>query len=101
MKLLRAADASLFQTDPVPAIKRDFASRMSQLVEPFSGALNVTKLDLMYAYRITGHFGNYGSSAAAFVDREDPFFSRRMYSFAISTNYRHRKGHRFMRRLTE
>jgi hypothetical protein len=55
----------------------------------------------MYTYRITGHFGNYGSSAAAFVDREDPFFSRRMYSFAISTNYRHRKGHRFMRRLTE
>lgn len=99
MRLLRPIDVSVFASDPIPEVRADFGERMSAWAAPYSSELNTTQLDVMYAYKMTGHFGAYLSAAGAFVQAQLPFYFRPVFSAAFSTNYRHRNNHRLMRHM--
>ena len=99
MRMLHPMDVSLFAEDPTPAVRDDFEARMRVWVAPYSSELNTTQLDVMYAYKVTGHFGTYRSADAAFLDARLPFYLKPIFTTAFSTSYRHRDGHRLMRHM--
>jgi hypothetical protein len=70
---------------------------MAAWVAPYSSELNTTQLDILYAYKSTGHFGMFTSAANAFLRTELPFYSKAVFTAAFSTNYRFRNHHRLMR----
>jgi Glutamine amidotransferase domain len=99
MRLLHPMDTSVFAGDPTAEVKADLRERMVAWAAPYASELNTTQLDVMYAYKVTGHFGAYLSSARAFVEPQLPFYFRPVWLAAFSTSYRHRNNHRLMRRL--
>jgi hypothetical protein len=99
MRMLHPMDVSLFAEDPTAAVRDDFDQRMRRWVEPYSSELNTTQLDVMYAYKVTGHFGTYRSADAAFLDARLPFYLKPVFDAAFSTSHRHRDGHRLMRHM--
>jgi hypothetical protein len=99
MRLLHPLDTSLFVNDPTDEVQADFSRRMMAWASPYSAELNTTQLDVMYAYKVTGHFGAYLSAAGAFVEAQLPFYWRPVFSAAFSTNYRYRNNHRLMRHM--
>ena len=99
MRMLHPMDISLFAEDPTAAVRDDFEARMRNWVEPYSSELNTTQLDVMYAYKATGHFGTYRSADAAFLDARLPFYLKPVFNAAFSTSHRHRDGHRLMRHM--
>lgn len=99
MRLLHPVDKSVLVEDPTAEVKADLAERMVAWAAPYSSELNTTQLDVMQAYKVTGHFGAYLSAGRAFIEPELPFFFRPVFSAAFSTNYRLRNNHRLMRHL--
>jgi hypothetical protein len=72
---------------------------MGAWVAPYADELNTTQLDVLYAYKMTGHFGAYRSADAAHLHAELPFYFRPVFTAAFSTSHRHRDNHRLMRHL--
>ena len=97
MRLLHPLDTSVFKRDPTPEVREDFRVRMQDWVAPYTGELNTFQLDMMYAYKMTGHFGTYRSSDYAYLSAELPFYLKPVFSSAVSVDYRHRSRHRLMR----
>ena len=100
MRMLFPLDVSVFARDPTPAVRDDLRRRMSAWAEPYSDELNTFQLDIMYAYKMTGHFGAYRSADAAHLVAELPFYSKNAFTAAISVDHRHRARHRLVRRST-
>jgi hypothetical protein len=101
MRLLQPVDTSVLAGDPVPEVRADFRDRMMAWVEPFSDELNTAQLDILYAYKSTGHFGAYQSADAAFLPAQLPFYSKRIFGAAHSASHKHRNGHRLMREMIQ
>lgn len=99
MRLLHALDLSPLADDPTPRVRADMIRRMATWAEPYSSERNTTQLDVMYAYKMTGHFGAYLSAAAAFLRVEIPLYLRPVFSIAFSADYRQRSSHRLQRRM--
>jgi hypothetical protein len=99
MRLLHPLNTEVFASDPTPEVRDDFRERMVRHAEPYSGELNTTQLDVMYAYKMTGHFGAFLSADGAFLRSRLPFYFRPIFAAAFSTNYRHRNTHRLMRHM--
>jgi hypothetical protein len=99
MRLLHPMDKSVFIQDPTDEVRADLRERMLAWAAPYSSELNTTQLDIMYAYKVMGHFGAYLSAARAFVEPQLPFYFRPVFSAAFSANYRHRNNHRLMRHM--
>jgi hypothetical protein len=99
MRLFRPIDASIFSGDPISETRANFRKRMMAWCEPYSDELNTTQLDILYAYKSTGHFGAYLSADLAFMRAEIPFYLKPMFTAAFSTSYRYRNGHRLMRHM--
>ena len=99
MRLLHPMDTGLFAADPTNAARSDFETRMSTWAEPYAEEPNTTQLDVMYAYKMTGHFGAYLSADGAFLDSELPFYFRPIFSAAFSSPHAHRDNHRLMRHM--
>jgi hypothetical protein len=99
MRLLHPMNTGIFASDPTPEVRDDFRERMVRRAEPYSGELNTTQLDVMYAYKMTGHFGAFLSADGAFLRSRLPFYFRPIFAAAFSTNYRHRNNHRLMRHM--
>jgi hypothetical protein len=99
MRLLQPMNTDIFASDPTPEVREDFRDRMVQRAQPYSGELNTTQLDVMYAYKVTGHFGAFLSADGAFLRSRLPFYFRPTWLAAFSTNYRHRDNHRLMRHM--
>jgi asparagine synthase (glutamine-hydrolysing) len=99
MRLLHPMNTQIFASDPTPEVRDDFRERMAQRAEPYSGEPNTTQLDVMYAYKVTGHFGAYLSADGAFLRSRLPFYFRPIFGAAFSTNHRHRDNHRLMRHM--
>ena len=70
-------------------------------IEPYADELNTTQLDLVFAYRSTGHFGAYHSADYAHVQARLPFYLRDVFTSVFSTNHRYRENHRLMRHAIE
>lgn len=101
MVLLWPLKSAVFAEDPTPEVRESLRSRMAARAEPYSSYLNTTQLDILHAYRTTGHLGAFRSAAAAFLDAELPFYYKRVYDTAISTNYRYRNNHGLMRHMID
>jgi hypothetical protein len=99
MRLLHPMDKSVLAADPTDEVKADLRERMVAWAAPYSSELNTTQLDVMQAYKVTGHFGAYLSAARAFLEPQLPFFFRPVFSALFSTSYRLRNNHRLMRHL--
>jgi hypothetical protein len=63
--------------------------------------VNTRQLDLLYAYKVMGHFGAFTAAAQAVLPTELPFYTRPVFLAAFSTQHRHRNAHRLMRRMIE
>ena len=100
MRLLQPLTTDIFVSDPTPEVRDDFRERMVRRAEPYSGEPNTTQLDVMYAYKVTGHFGAFLSADDAFLRSRLPFYFRPIFAAAFSTNHRHRDNHRLMRHMT-
>ena len=99
LRLLHPLNLSVFPEDPTPEVRADVLARMKKWVEPYSDELNTTQCDVMFVYKMTGHFGIYRSADAAFINAEVPLYSKAMYKAAISINHRHRRNHRLVRHM--
>jgi hypothetical protein len=99
MRMLHPMNVRLFRTDPTAAVREDMRRRMEAWVEPYADELNTTQLDVLYAYKVTGHFGTYRSADSAFLHAELPFYFRPIFTAAFSTSHRHRDNHRLMRHM--
>jgi Glutamine amidotransferase domain len=101
MRLFSPVDSSIFAEDPVPETRADFRERMIAWVEPYADEPNTTQLDILFAYKSTGHFGAYLCADAAVMRAEVPFYLKPVFAAAFSINHRYRNGHRLMRRMID
>jgi Glutamine amidotransferase domain len=101
MRLLHPMDTSVLAVDPTPEVRDDFRRRMLDWTRPFGNELNTTQLDMMYAYKCTGHFGLYGPAFGAYGLVQSPLFFKPIFRAAVSTHWRHRNSHAFMRQMIE
>ena len=101
MRLLHPMRTTVFPVDPTPAVRADFEHRLRQWIEPYSSELNTTQLDVIYAYKSTGTYGIEGSAERRFHFRHWPFLYQPIVVAALSTNFRHRRGHRLIRHMMQ
>jgi hypothetical protein len=101
MRMIKPVDRSVLAGSPLAEVREDMRQRLSRWIEPFSGEVNTTQLDLLYAYKSTGHFGAYRSADDGLLTAQLPFYFRPVFEAAISTDHRHRNGHRLMRHMME
>jgi hypothetical protein len=99
MRLLLPMDTSILIHDPTNAVRDDFRRRMTDWVRPYASELNTTQLDMMYAYKCTGHFGLYGPAFGAYGLIQSPLFLKPVFTAATSIHWRHRNGHALMRQI--
>jgi hypothetical protein len=99
MRLVRPADLSIFAHNATPEARELVQSHMTRWIEPYSDELNTVKLDMLYAYKSTGHFGGYRSAAMAFLNAQLPFYSKPIFTSVTSTAFRYRNNHRLARHL--
>jgi hypothetical protein len=97
--MIHPTDTSLFASDPTPEVREAFRRRLERWRDPYRGELNTTQLDVLYAYKVTGHFGQYRSADSAFLDAELPFYFKPIFTAAFSTNYRVRNAYRLQRQM--
>jgi hypothetical protein len=98
-RALSPIDLSVFREDPTAPVSANLRAELEQRVEPFSSQPNTFQCDLLYAFKATGHFGAYQSTAGAWVHMELPFYLKSVFSTAISASPRHRNYHRLMREM--
>jgi hypothetical protein len=101
MRLLHPLDVSLFAVDPTPEVRADLEARMRARAALYAGEPNTRQLDVLYAYKMTGHFGAFRAADEAFLASRLPFYFRPIFTAAFSTASRHRDNHRLMRHLIE
>jgi hypothetical protein len=99
MRLLHPMNTRLFAADPTAEVRSDFEARMRAWAEPYADQPNTTQLDVMYAYKMTGHFGAYASADGAFLASELPFYFKPIFTAAFSSPHAHRDNHRLMRHM--
>jgi Glutamine amidotransferase domain len=99
MRLLHPMDLTVLARDPTPAIRDDFRARMLAWSSPYSQERNTVQLDILYAYKMTGHFGAYRSADAGYLLSELPFYLKEPWAAAISVDHRSRANHRLMRQV--
>ncbi len=101
MRLLHPMNTTLFRHDPTREVREDFRQRMVARAEPYDSELNTTQLDVLYAYKMTGHFGAYRSADGVALDAILPFYFKPVFTAAFSINHRYRDAHRLMRHMID
>lgn len=101
MRLILPLNTEIFASDPTPEVRDDFRERMVRRGEPYTGELNTTQLDVLFAYKMTGHLGMFASAEGAFLRSRLPFYFRQIYGASFSANYRHRNFHRLERHMID
>jgi hypothetical protein len=101
MRYLRPVDVTMLRTDPTAEADAYCRSVLGAHARAFSGELNTTQLDVIYALKSTGHFGAYRSAGEAFVRSEIPFYYRDFFNACFSAHHRWRNGHRLQRAMIE
>lgn len=101
MRLLHPMDVRVFADDPTPAVREDFRRRMVARAEPYAAELNTTQLDVLYAYKGTGHFGAYLSADGGVLTSQLPYYFRPIFGAAFSVSHRFRSHNRLMRHMIE
>jgi hypothetical protein len=101
MRMLGSVDTSVFADYPAREVEGDIADRCVAWIAPYRNELNTRQLDLIYAYKMMGHFGAFTGSASSVLRTELPFYLRPVFLSAFSTHHRHRIAHRLMRHMLQ
>jgi hypothetical protein len=101
MRYLHPLDLSMLADDPGPAVEAYMRQVLGERARLFATQPNTTKLDAIYAYKSTGHFGAYRSASEALLRQEIPFYFRDFFSACFSADYRWRNGHRLQRGMID
>lgn len=101
MRMIKPSDDSVLRGDAVPTVRQDYRDRLGRWLQPYAGELNTTQLDVLYAYKSTGHFGAYRAADEGFLLPLLPLYLRDVFTAAISTDYRYRNHHRLMRHMIQ
>jgi hypothetical protein len=101
MRMLGSVDTSIFADYPEREVEGDIADRCVAWIAPYRSELNTRQLDLLYAYKMTGHFGAFTGAASSVLRTELPYYLRAVFLSAFSTHHRHRNAHRLMRRMLQ
>jgi hypothetical protein len=96
-----AVDTSLFARYSQRQVEGDLRDRSVAWIAPYRDEVNTRQLDLLYAYKMMGHFGAYTGAASSVLRAELPFYTRPVFRAAFSTSHRHRNGHRLMGHMIE
>jgi hypothetical protein len=99
LRMLHPMDTTLFASDPTSEVRESFRRRLERCKAPYSEQPNTTQLDAMYAYKVTGHFGQYRAADSAYLEAELPFYFKPVFTAAFSTDYRVRNAYRLQRRM--
>jgi hypothetical protein len=83
-------DVSVFAADPTCEVRADILRRLRERGAPYRDELNSFQLDVLYAYKSTGHFGAYNTAARAYLEPEMPFYWRPVLTAALSARDRYR-----------
>ncbi len=101
MRYLHPVDLEILRYDPGAEVEAYFRQQLSERVRPYTDELNTTKLDVIYAYKSTGHFGAYRSASEGVIRQEIPFYYRDFFNACFSAHFRWRNGHRLQRAMIE
>lgn len=101
MRLLNPMDVSLFASDPTPDVRENFRARMVARAQPYASEPNTTQLEILYAYKGTGHFGAYLSADSGFLTSQLPYYFRPVFRAGFSVDHRFRSDNRLMRHMIE
>jgi hypothetical protein len=101
MRMLGSVDTSVFADYPAREVEGDIADRCVAWIAPYRNELNTRQLDLVYAYKMMGHFGAFTGAASSVLPAELPFYLRAVFLSAFSTHHRHRVAHRLMRHMLQ
>jgi len=101
MRYLQPVDLSMLRSDPTPEVATYCRAALGERARLYPDELNTTKLDAIYAYKSTGHFGAYRSASEAFVRQEIPFYYRDFFNACFSAHHRWRNSHRLQRGMIE
>jgi hypothetical protein len=101
MRYLHPVDQSMLRRDRGAEVEGYFRTVLGARANLYAGEPNTTKLDAIYAYKSTGHFGAYRSASEAFVRQEIPFYYRDVFTACFSAHHRWRNGHRLQRAMIE
>jgi hypothetical protein len=101
MRMLGSVDTSVFAGYPAREVDGDIADRCVGWIAPYRNELNTRQLDLLYAYKMMGHFGAFTGAASSVLHIELPFYLRPVFLSAFSTHHRHRVAHRLMRHMLQ
>jgi hypothetical protein len=101
MRYLHPVELSMLRSDPTREVQAYCRATLGARADLYAGELNTTKLDAIYAYKSTGHFGAYRSAGEAFVRQEIPFYYRDFFTACFSAHHRWRNGHRLQRGIID
>jgi hypothetical protein len=100
MRLLATpVDTSIFNGYSASDVEGDLRDRCVAWIAPYRNEVNTLQLDLLYAYKVMGHFGAYTGAASSVMRSELPFYMRPVALAGLSTAHRHRNGHRLMQHM--
>jgi hypothetical protein len=97
MRYLPPADLSALHEDPSRDVENYFRSTLRERAALAADEPNTTQLDLIYAYKSTGHFGAYRSASEASVCTEMPFYYRDVFTATFSAHHHWRNWHRLQK----
>ena len=99
-RVLPPVSAPIFlRTDRTGDVCAELTRQMQAWVEPYADEPNAFQLDLLHAFKSTGHHGAYRSAAAAFLDAQLPFYLKPIFTAVTSTSSRFRNYHRLQRHV--
>jgi hypothetical protein len=100
MRLLATpVDTSIFAGYSASDVEGDLRDRCVSWIAPYRNEVNTLQLDLLYAYKVMGHFGAYTGAASSVMRSELPFYMRPVALAGLSSGHRHRNGHRLMQHM--
>jgi hypothetical protein len=99
MRVLPPLGVPIFSTDRSSEAVEELGRQMQAWIEPYADEPKTFQLDLLHAFKSTGHFGAYRSSAAAFLDVQLPFYLKPIFTTVTSTSSRYRNNHRLQRHM--
>jgi hypothetical protein len=88
---------SMLRDDPTLEVEDYCRRQLLRRAAPYADEPNTTQIDVMYAYKSTGHFGAYRSASEAELRTEMPFYYRDLFTASFSAHHRWRNWHRLQR----
>ena len=97
MRALAHEDMGVLRADPTDDVRDYMQDALAERAQAYADEPNTTQLDIVYAYRTTGHFGAYRAASEAFVSSELPPYYKGLFIAGFSAHHRFRNGHKLHR----